>query len=154
MDVNEKKCPHCGEIILAKAKKCKYCREWLEKSDEDQEMNGPAIVSGERQIGGSLGRLQRVPSHTNIRVCRDCGRDVSVFATKCPHCGASSPAISSGVYAIIILIALALCIWVFMTFGKACDSIHTAAQKMSTDLQKAQRTLDESSRALDRRKEK
>jgi uncharacterized membrane protein YvbJ len=29
-----KKCPYCSEEILATAKKCKHCGEWLEESKE------------------------------------------------------------------------------------------------------------------------
>lgn len=28
-----KRCPYCGEEILAVAKKCKYCGEWLDKEE-------------------------------------------------------------------------------------------------------------------------
>ena len=28
-----KRCPYCGEMILAAAKKCKECGEWLENSE-------------------------------------------------------------------------------------------------------------------------
>ena len=32
----KKQCPYCGEEILAVAKKCKHCGEWL---DEDENSN-------------------------------------------------------------------------------------------------------------------
>lgn len=33
MEQQTKKCPYCGEEILAAAKKCKYCGEWLEEKE-------------------------------------------------------------------------------------------------------------------------
>ncbi|MGN0018516.1 MAG: hypothetical protein ACI37S_05695 [Candidatus Gastranaerophilaceae bacterium] len=52
-----KKCPFCGEEILATAKKCKHCGEWLEKS-ENNEHNSQQKVSIKYELpscGGSCG---------------------------------------------------------------------------------------------------
>ena len=32
MEEVKKKCPYCGEEIMAVAKKCKHCGEWLDES--------------------------------------------------------------------------------------------------------------------------
>ena len=45
-----KKCPYCGEEILAVAKKCKHCKKWLTDSEREIEPvdnNEPEIVDGE-----------------------------------------------------------------------------------------------------------
>ena len=33
------KCPYCGEEILAEAKKCKHCGEWLDKDATEKVSN-------------------------------------------------------------------------------------------------------------------
>ena len=36
MEKNMKKCPYCGEEILATAKKCRYCGTWLESIPDSE----------------------------------------------------------------------------------------------------------------------
>jgi len=37
--VAKKECPYCGEEILATAKKCKHCGEWLDEEIDDEEID-------------------------------------------------------------------------------------------------------------------
>ena len=37
MEKETKRCPYCGEEIMASAKKCRYCGEWLEPTETDKE---------------------------------------------------------------------------------------------------------------------
>lgn len=53
-----KNCPYCGEEILAVAKKCKHCGEWLEPKDTEKKM----------------------------RECPICGEYVSEDTEVCPYC--------------------------------------------------------------------
>ena len=43
MERFKKNCPYCGEEIMASAKKCRHCGEWLEQSYNDVPNNSSEI---------------------------------------------------------------------------------------------------------------
>ena len=53
-----KKCPYCGEEILAIAKKCKHCGEWLNNDEEHNEVKKmvPCPICGEMIEEGEINR--------------------------------------------------------------------------------------------------
>lgn len=59
MERQTKQCPYCGEEILATAKKCKHCGEWLDKEETPKE---------------------------ETMECPVCGEEISANAKVCPHC--------------------------------------------------------------------
>ena len=56
MEQETKKCPFCGELILAEAKKCKHCGEWIERDEKLME------------------------------ACPYCGEDNPAGTVRCRHC--------------------------------------------------------------------
>jgi hypothetical protein len=63
---NEKqviKCPYCSEEILASAKKCKHCGEWLDRTDQQQ----LAIAASQASSAPAVGTLGRASGNNSQR---------------------------------------------------------------------------------------
>lgn len=90
-----KKCPFCGEEILATAKKCKHCGEWVEKRkihcpicqeeiDEDIEI---CPYCHEKVQGQPSQTTTNTSNSDSLRRCPYCGETILSTAKKCKHCG-------------------------------------------------------------------
>ena len=56
-----KKCPYCGKEILAVAKKCKHCGEWLDKSNTHSPKTTPSSTKANHSLtpGNSRSNLYK-----------------------------------------------------------------------------------------------
>ena len=100
----KKKCPYCGQEILAVAKKCKHCGRWLEEGHEET-MTCP--VCGETIKGGSktcpvckepltqekepAKVEQPLESEEEHMYCRKCKTKLDADADGCAKCGCNDP---------------------------------------------------------------
>lgn len=114
MKEKTKKCPYCGEEILAVAKKCKHCSEWLEPKEIAKEQK-PCPICGEQvdvdalvcphckepivseiEEGVLNMQVQEQPSHnSDLCYCKTCGAKLNIKVDKCPQCGDNDPLLFS-----------------------------------------------------------
>lgn len=99
MEVQEqdtKQCPYCGETIKAKAKKCRFCGQWLDKTETEKQPEvprkkqcpycGEAIKVTAKKCMHCKSWLIEMEQES-LKYCPFCRKPVSTQAEKCPHCG-------------------------------------------------------------------
>ena len=93
MEIKEtKQCPYCGEEILAIAKKCRCCGEWLDQKEYIRcSVCGEKVEKGTEKCPACHERLyaSHIPIETNVgmKTCTICGEEILEVAQKCKHCG-------------------------------------------------------------------
>lgn len=103
-----KRCPYCGEEILAIAKKCKYCGEWLEPHGVMIEKKQCPICGESIDANLDVCPFCNEPTHFHecyaeeeqqcvslkegeYLYCKTCKEKISANATACPNCGDADP---------------------------------------------------------------
>lgn len=78
-----KRCPYCGEEILAIAKKCKHCGEWLDETHPLKETKTLSDTSNPKET--------TVVNDGHFLYCKTCKEKISSSAQICPNCGDTDP---------------------------------------------------------------
>lgn len=76
--------------------------------------------------------------------CRECGKEVSSSATKCPHCGCKNPGLSQNANSIIFLIALVIAVIVGVYMFSNLRSCQQELGRAGEDFEKASQELEKS----------
>ncbi len=109
-----KRCPYCGEEILAVAKKCKHCGEWLEAKESEKEKKACPVCGESIDADIEVCPYCKEPTHFNgscyestafsqdngdhgvidggsCVYCKNCKSSLSIDAESCPNCGDKDP---------------------------------------------------------------
>ncbi|MBE6247951.1 MAG: hypothetical protein E7106_01685 [Prevotella sp.] len=109
-----KRCPYCGEEILAVAKKCKHCGEWLETKESEKEKKACPVCGEQIDVDvvvcpyckelthfkdSHQESILSSQNHNNPSVsddrhnifCKNCKASLSIDADACPNCGDKDP---------------------------------------------------------------
>lgn len=114
MEQKTKRCPYCGEEILAIAKKCKHCGEWLDKQVVNKQKKACPVCGEMVDVDLETCPFCNEPTHfteceyvkqtftkgeknselqddTQYLYCKTCRARLSVDADVCESCGDKDP---------------------------------------------------------------
>jgi len=106
-----KPCPLCGENILAVAKKCRYCGEYL--TTDSIPIRSEVVMSDEKKSAHSV---EVSFSAGGTRKCPYCQKDVEKEAVTCPYCHGTFVSSNRIRNAIGMIIVFLLLYWLISSF--------------------------------------